>query len=409
MFHPHRIGLAASAALLLGAGLLAATPATAAVDQAAASPSWCSASADRLSPVDSWTAAPSHLGGPYTDKTVRNIIHPTLGGHAVRLRLSNSYGTVPVRFDSVWIGDQSTGAGVVAGTNQRVRFGGSDAITVPVGAEVFSDPVDMTVKQGKNLSVSIHVAGDTGEVTGHIDGQQDGWFSDGDTAADPSAASYVNPVEWWFWMDALTVQPDRPARTVVALGDSITDGYDSTPNANHRWPDYLATRLASCGRVGVANEGIAGNQVTADGAGVSTQARLDRDVLSQPNLSTVVYIEGINDIGSGRITSAAQLIQADEQIITRAHLAGVRVLGGTLTPFEGAGTYSAANEQIREDLNQWIRTSRAFDGVVDFDAAVRDPADPLRMLPSYDSGDHLHPGDTGYQAMAAAVPLTALH
>jgi lysophospholipase L1-like esterase len=409
MMPSHRSALRAVTALLLVVGVVAVACSCSTDSPASTSSDACgTATRGSVGPVDSWTAAPARLDGPYQDKTIRDVVHTTIGGGSVRLRLSNVFGTVPVRFDSVWIGAQSSGAGVVTGSNQRVQFARTDAITVPVGAEIVSDPIDLTVRPGENLSVSIHVAGDTGEVTGHLHAQQDGWYADGDAAADTSAAPYTHQVGQWFWLDALTAQPAYQAHTVVALGDSITDGFRSTANANHRWPNYLADRLGPCTRFGIADEGIAGNRVTANGLGPSTQARLERDVLAQPNTSTVIYLEGINDIGRGSVTSAAQLIQADALIISRVHAAGLRILGGTLTPFQGYHTYSPATEQIREAVNNWIRTSGAFDGVIDFDAAVRDPAHVHRLLPRYDSGDHLHPNDTGYHAMANAVPIGAL-
>ena len=361
--------------------------------------------------VQTWTASATDLGGPYTDKTVRNIVHTSIGGNDVRVRLSNAFGTVPVTFDSVFLGRQSSGAALSPGSNREVTFGGSASVTVPKGAEVLSDPVPVTVAAQTNLAVSVHVSGATGEVTGHPDAQQDNYYSDGNTAADPAATSYVYPIGSWFFVDSLLV--DAPVRCgdVIALGDSITDGYRSTPDADHRWPDYLAARLLRLPapfRTGVANEGISGNEITADGAGVSAQARLDRDVLAQPGARTVIFVEGINDIGNGVATSAAQLIAADEQIIARAHADGLRVLGGTLVPFAGAGYYSAQKETVREALNSWIRAGGAFDGVVDFDARLRDPANPTAMLPAYDSGDHLHPNDAGYRAMADAVDLDAV-
>jgi lysophospholipase L1-like esterase len=360
--------------------------------------------------IDTWTTSADNLGGPYTDKTVRNLVHTTIAGSGVRVRLSNAFGTVPVTFDSVYLGRQSTGAALVAGSNRQVTFGGQASITVPKGAEVLSDPVPVTVAAAVTLAVSVHVAGDTGEVTGHSDAQQDNYYSDGNTASSEAATSYVYGIASWFWLDGVVVDAPTTTGTVVTLGDSITDGYQSTPDANHRWPDYLAARLvAGHGpHLGVANEGISGNEILADGAGVSAQARLDRDVLSQPGATTVVLLEGINDIGNAVATSADQLIAADKQIIARAHAIGLRVLGGTLDPFQGAGYYSAQKETVREALNNWIRTGGAFDGVVDFDQAVRDPANPLAFLPAYDSGDHLHPNDAGYQAMANAVNLTAL-
>lgn len=388
-----------TATVLLSAGLLAATCSCSSNVQASAPPP---------AQVDTWAAAPDRLVNSFQDRTIREIAHTTIGGGSVRLRLSNVFGSAPVRFDSVWVGAQSGGTGVVANSNQRVRFAKSDVVTVPAGAETVSDPVTMTVRPGENLTVSVHVDGDTGKVTGHEKAMQQGWYADGDAAADTSGTPYTHQVQQWFWLDAVTVEPSYPAHTIVAIGDSITDGFRSTPDTNHRWPNLLADRLGPTPRFGVADEGIAGNRVTANGSGVSAQARLQRDVLAQPGVSTVIYLEGINDIGGHSVTSAEQLIKADSQIIARAHADGLHILGGTLTPFEGYHTYSPATEQIREAVNNWIRTSHAFDGVIDFDAAVRDPSDVHRLNPTYDSGDHLHPDDAGYQVMADAVPLQDL-
>jgi lysophospholipase L1-like esterase len=390
--------IARAATVLLASGLLAATCSCSSAPQAS-TPS---------AQVDTWTAAPERLSASYQDRTIREIVHTTIGGDSLRLRLSNVFGSAPVRFDSVFVGVQSSGAGIVANSNQRVRFAESDAVTVVLGQETVSDPVTMTVHPGENLAVSVHVDGDTGTVTGHQRAQQQGWYAEGDATADTSGAPYAHQVAQWFWLDAVTVRPSYPAHTVVAVGDSITDGFRSTVDANRRWPNLLADRLGPTPRFGVSDEGIAGNQVTANGSGVSAQARLQRDVLDQPGAGTVIYLEGINDIGGHSVTSAAQLIKADSLIITRAHAAGLRILGGTLTPFEGFHTYSAATEAIRQAVNTWIRTSHAFDGVIDFDAALRDPSDQHRLRPADDSGDHLHPNDAGYQAMADAVPLQDL-
>lgn len=358
--------------------------------------------------VAAWTGAAQHLGGPYTDKTVREIVHPSIGGTAVELRLSNTFGTVPVTFDSVYAGQRGTDASVAAGTNQRVTFGGSASVTVPAGAEVVSDPVDLLVQKGRDLTVSIHVAGNTGEVTGHTTALQTTYYGDGDRAAQESGAGYVDQISSWFWLDAVTVVPARRASTVVAIGDSITDGYDSTPNANHRWPNYLADRLPAGSGISVVDEGISGNEVTADGAGASALSRLDRDAVTLPGTRTIVLMAGVNDIGNGVVTDPDQLITAYEQIVARAHAAGEKVVGGTITPFEGAGYYSGAKGQVWQAVNDWIRTSGEFDAVVDFAHATQDPADPNRLLPAYDSGDHLHPNDAGYQAMAGAVSLSGL-
>jgi lysophospholipase L1-like esterase len=361
--------------------------------------------------AETWTASATDLGGPYTDKTVRDIVHTSISGSGVRVRLSNAFGTVPITFDAVYLGKQSSGAALVPGSNHEVTFGGADFVTIPKGAEALSDPLPVTVPAQTNLAVSVHIAGATGEVTGHSDAQQENYYADGDTASAESASSYVYTIGSWFFVDAILVDSPERCGDIITFGDSITDGYQSTPGANRRWPDDLAARLLrqpTALQAAVANEGISGNEITADGAGVNAQARFDRDVLAQPGAHTVVFLEGINDIGNGLATSATQLIAADEQIIARAHADGLRILGGTLLPFAGAGYFSPQKDTVRQALNAWIRTSRAFDGVIDFDAQLRDPANPDRFLPAYDSGDHLHPNDAGYAAMADTVNLNAL-
>jgi lysophospholipase L1-like esterase len=374
------------------------------------------AAARQLHELDTWAAAPADIGGVYSDTTVRNIVHTSVGGSGLRIRLSNAFGSGPVTFDDVRVGDQSSGAATVPGTNRRVTFSGQTSVTIPKGAEALSDPLPGTVAPGTNLAVSVHWTGFTGEATGHPDAQQANYASPpGDVAGSDSASAYFpNTYGSWYFVDGVVLDAPKQTGEVVALGDSITDGYRSTVSANRRWPDDLARRLLQLPitqQLSVANEGISANDVTADRCptcGVSAEARLQRDVLSQPGVSTVIFLEGINDIGSGAVTSADQLIAADEQIIAQAHADGLRIIGGTLTPIKGSGYYSPQHEQIREAVNQWIRTSGAFDAVVDFDMATRDPADPQMFLPAYDSGDHLHPNDAGYQAMADAVDIAFL-
>lgn len=362
--------------------------------------------------VDTWTAAPTDIGNVYSDTTIRNIVHTSVGGTGLRVRLSNAFGSGPATFDDVYVGKQSVGASVVAGTNQQVTFGGQTSVTIPKGAEVLADPLNGTVAPAQNLAISVHWTGFTGEATGHPDAQQDNYASPpGDVAAtDSASAFYPNTYGSWYFVDGLVLDAPKQTSTVVALGDSITDGYRSTVNANRRWPDDLARRLLqqpAVRQLSVANQGISANDVTVDrcpACGVSAEARLQRDVLSQPGATTVVFLEGINDILSGVVTSPDQLIVADKQIIARAHAHGLQIFGGTLTPFNGSGQ----KELIREGVNSWIRSSGAFDGVIDFDKATRDAADPLKFAPAYDSGDHLHPNDGGYQAMADAVNLKEL-
>lgn len=345
---------------------------------------------------------------------MRDIVHTSIGGRSLRISLSNVFGDAPVTFDSVYVGRQRSGARVVWGSNRRATFSGSESITVPPGAEVLSDPVAGRVLPDTSLAVSVHLDGPAGALTGHNLAVQTSYAADGDHAAEESPAAYGEEVDhYWYWVDALVVDAPASVDTVALLGDSITDGFGSTVGADRRWPDHLADRLArrpEARQLGVMNQGIAGNRVLRDSAGVSALARLDRDVLSQPDVSTVVLLEGINDIGNGDVTAAEQLIAGYRQVIARSHAAGVCVVGGTLTPFQGTAPpyYSAEKDAIRVAVNRWIRRSGEFDAVVDFDAATRDPSRPQRFLPAYDSGDHLHPGDAGYAAMAAAVDLRDL-
>lgn len=367
--------------------------------------------------IDTWAAAPADLGDRFSDRTVRDIVDTSIGGWGTRIRLSNAPGTAPVTFGAVYVGVQAAGAGLKFGSDHRVTFTGADGVTVPAGAEALSDPVPGYVPAGTSLSVTVYVAATRGLATGHPQAEQTSYVSGaGDFAAAATAAPFRDATGDWYFLDGVEVTV--PARTglVVCFGDSITDGHESTANANGRYPDDLARRLLaepSADQLGVANEGLSSNELTVNGPGAdggppgeSAVARFDRDVLSQPGVTTVILAEGINDVGNG--VPASQVIAADEQIIDQAHAAGLRILGGTLTPFQGAFYYSPAKERNWERVNTWIRTSGAFDGVIDFAKAVQDPADPLRLKPADDSGDHLHPGDAGYQAMADAISLSLL-
>jgi lysophospholipase L1-like esterase len=325
----------------------------------------------------------------------------------LRVSLSNVFGTQSVTFGYVSVGVRDTGAAVTPGTNRQVTFSGSPSITVPAGAQVLSDPLTGSVAAQQDLAVSIYVRGAAGTVTGHNLAMQTSYVSTaGNHAAEDVPDAFTTQVSNWYWLAGLEVTEPSTVSSVVALGDSITDGYGSTPNTNSRWPDVLARRLLALPKarqMGVLNEGISGNKILSDGAGVSTEARLDRDVLAQPGVRTIILLEGINDLSGG--ATAEQVIAGDRQLIARAHAAGKCILGGTLTPFGNAG---AVEKAAVVTVNSFIRKSGEFDGVVDFNAAVRDPAHPDRMLPIYDSGDSLHPGDAGYNAMGQAVPLAEL-
>jgi lysophospholipase L1-like esterase len=376
--------------------------------------------------VGSWAASPD-AGDPgvngtgYPDYSLRNEVHLSVGGSQLRIHLSNAFGTgaLPLDHATVAIASGPASPAAKAGSLRSLTFGGHATTTIAKGAETVTDPVNLTVAAGTNLLVTTYVSTAAGPVTFHQDAQQTSYYTiSGDHSADVSGDAFTRATSSWYYVDQIDVSNSPARASVVTLGDSITDGYASTPSTNNRWPDRLGARLNQqpvSRRLGVLNEGISANCVLADGdrpggpgagAGESALKRLDRDVLSRPSARTLVFVEGINDIGQNtQVSDPQQLIDAYTQIINRAHAAGLRVIGGTLTP---APNYVGDRENVREAVNQWIRTTRLLDGVADFDKAVRDPADPHRMLPAYDSGDHLHPGDAGYQAMADAVPLSKL-
>jgi lysophospholipase L1-like esterase len=373
--------------------------------------------------VTSWSASPQVAapGAPAAigldDQTVRDIIFTSVGGDLVRLELTNAFGASPLRVGRVTVAVAGPGAGVVPGTIHPVTFGGSSSFRVPAGAQMLSDPVAMRVRPLQDLAVSVYLPGRSGAATLHAYARQASWVSGpGDHATDQDGGAFITPVQSWYYLSGLVVRSSGAYGTVVALGDSITDGAGSPAGANARWPDDLARRLnALDGPVlSVANAGIAGNRVLAGArcCGISAEARFRRDALGQPGVRDIIVLEGINDIGAsaraGTLVSAARIIAGYRQLIARAHARGVRIFGATLLPFKGAWYYTAAGDATREAVNAWIRTSGAFDGVIDFDAAIRDPADPLMMNPAYDSGDHLHPDAAGYQAMADAIDLQML-
>jgi lysophospholipase L1-like esterase len=362
--------------------------------------------------VGTWGASADRVAGALNTQTVRDIVHTSVGGSGLRIRVSNAFGSQAITFGRAYVGLRDAGAAVKPGTNRQVTFSGSPSVTIPAGAEVLSDPLPGTYAPRQDLAVSLYLQGDAGTITGHNLATSTNYISTaGDHSADESADAFTTTASHWYFLDGVSVSEPATVDAVVTLGDSITDGFRSTPDANHRWPDVLARRLgqlAPARQMGVINEGISGNRVLTDGAGVSAQARLDRDVLSEPGARTVILMEGINDIGGGQATSADQLIAAYRQIIARVHADGKCIIGATMTPFKGAGYYSDAKEVIREAANQFIRRSGEFDGVIDFDRATRDPDNPTQFLPLYDSGDHLHPNDAGYQAMGDAVRLGQL-
>ncbi|UPK74396.1 SGNH/GDSL hydrolase family protein [Nocardioidaceae bacterium SCSIO 66511] len=392
-------------------GMIAATSAALVVVLAPAAVESNAAAGGNTRHVVTWGASADRTDGTMSNQTVRNIVHTSVAGADLRVSLSNAFGTAPVTFDSVYVGAASDGSAEVTG-NRRVTFDERTSITVPAGAEVLSDPLPGKVRAESTLAVSVHTSGDPGTATGHNVANQTSYVATGgDHAGDASGQAYDATTKHWYWVDGIVVEEPKQVETVALFGDSITDGNGSTAGANRRWPDYLARRMNDQPRpkqFGVMNEGISGNKVLADGSGVSAQARFDRDVLSQPGVETVVILEGINDIRHDIATEPEDLTTAYGQLIKRAHAKGLCAVGATLTPWEGGSLYSEERNTLRTEVNHWIRTSGQFDSVIDFDKATRDPDNPKRFLPAYDSGDHLHPGDEGYQAMADTVRLRQL-
>lgn len=375
------------------------------------------------SPQPTWGADfpfPTKIPAAVTDQTFRQIVQVSLGGSRVRLVFSNAYGDQPMRIGGASVGVAGDGNTVAADTLRKITFGGKDEIVVPPGAPAISDPLDMSVEDQARLAVSIYLPDETPLTTFHWDGRQTAWFGEGDlTDADSFAATQTTDARV-FLSDVLVDTPNEGA--VVVIGDSITDGNGATVDANARWPDFLAERLAPQ-RIAVLNGGISGGRLLQDKMGVNVAARLERDVFAQPNVKAAILLIGINDISwpgtdfapDQTRPSADEMIAGYRQVIALADAHDVRLIGATLPPFEGALTgtplgnyYDAEKDALRQEINRWIRESGAFEAIVDFDAVLRDPANPARMNPAFDSGDHLHPGDVGNRAMAEAVDLNAL-
>ena len=361
------------------------------------------------------------LPASFTNRTIRQIVHLSLGGDKVRIRLSNEFGTRPVLIGAASVAVAGQGSGIAAQSLRPLTFGGARSFVLPPGAPLVSDAVDLDVAAFTDLAVSLYLPATTELGTVHATGLQTAYVSsagDFTTASEfPTEDRFVNR----FFLSGVVVEPVAPARAIVTFGDSITDGTASTVNANRRWPDVLARRLKDAGvSVAVLNQGIAGNRVLSDGAGVSALARFERDVLSQPNVSHVVIFLGINDLGfpgtaiepNGIVRAADEIIAGYKQLIERAHMRGIKVIGSPLTPFENAlgetpnrGYFTPDKEAKRQAINRWIRTSGAYDAIIDFESVVADPAHPAAIAKSYDSGDHLHPNDAGYKAMGEAIDL----
>jgi lysophospholipase L1-like esterase len=350
----------------------------------------------------------------YQDQTIRMIVRTSLPGKRLRVRLTNQFGGAPVKVGAVHVALRAKAAAIVEGSDHAVMFDGKPGATVGPGVVLYSDPVEMTVPAVAELAVSLYFPEETGAPTSHGTALHDTYISkSGDTTAKLDMAEDSTVTHAYYWLAGVDVMAPANAASVVTFGDSITDGARSNNETNHAWPALLAARLAgnkSTANIGVANLGIGGNRVLRDGAGASALARFDRDVLMQPGVKWVMLLEGINDIGNAGRTPAQpvstdDLLAAYKQLIERAHEVGVKVIGCTLTPYGGAGYATEQGEEIRSALNQFIRTSKLFDAVVDFEAAMRDPQSPKHIRADFDPGDHLHPNDAGYEAMANAIDL----
>jgi lysophospholipase L1-like esterase len=354
---------------------------------------------------------------------VREIAFTSSGGSAVRVTFTNAFGSRPLVIGAATVAVQGAGARLARGTRRTLTFAGRPATVVPPAGQVISDPVRLAVRPLAHLTVSVFLPYATGPPTEHALAQQVNYVASGNQVSDRSGVAFAVRTDSSYYLAAIDlVSPARDRGAVAVLGDSITDGVGSPVGANARWPNDLARRFAALAgdTMSVVDEGIAGNRVLHDSpcCGVDAIARFGRDVRARTRVRDVILLEGVNDIGyslrRGPLTaphtdvSALEIIEGYEWIISRAHAAGLRIFGATLTPFEGARYWTPAGEAKRDAVNAWIRTSGAFDGVIDFGSALADPGDPERLNPAYDSGDHLHPNARGYRAMANAVDLAML-
>ena len=379
--------------------------------------------AGRSPPPGQIFAPPPYLH--FTNQTLRQIVHTSIGGSKARVVLSNAYGTAPVTIGGAHIAFRDKESAIQAASGRALTFSGKPTITIPAYAVMYSDPVDLTVPQMSDLAVDLYLPGTTNAgatLTMHGAAHQTSYISETGNYVGQATLPEVGTTQSWFLLSRVDVVAPEATGAIVAFGDSITDGSRSTPDTNGRWPDHLARRLLSQGiKMGVLNAGIGGNRVLnegavpagvdprAVGAGINALARFEHHVLSLPGVTHVIVLEGINDIGNARqnpTPTAQDLIAAHKQLIVQAHARGVKILGATLTPFWGAAYYTDVGEAKRQALNEWIRTSKAYDGVIDFDKATRDPNDPKKFLEKYDSCDYLHPSDAGYKAMGEAIDLS---
>jgi lysophospholipase L1-like esterase len=359
----------------------------------------------------------------FANQTLREIVHVSVGGSLIRIRLSNAYGKEAVEIGSAHVALRQQASAIIAGSDHALTFSGRSTITIPPNALVLSDPVSLNVPPSSDVAVSIFLPKSHSGAGIHYGAQQTNYVAPGDLTSATDLPG-VSTLTSWVFLTGVDVAAQESASTIVAFGDSITDGARSSNDTNHRWPNFLADRLLArtgSAPMGVIDEGIGGNRILHDpnsniAFGVSALARFDRDVLAQPGVKYVIVLEGINDLGHAgpqlfpsEQVNAEDIIAGLKQLIARAHEKGLKIYGATLTPFTGVpfpGYFSDEKEVQRKAVNEWIRTGHSFDGVIDFEKAVQDPAHPDHIAAAYDSGDHLHPKDEGYKAMADSIDLS---
>ncbi len=378
--------------------------------------------------VGSWAASqqipePNNALNPddLRDATLRQIVHLSVGGKILRVHLSNAFGTMPLHITSVHIARpvSPSEAKIDVATDKAIAFSGKDDVTIPAGAEYISDPIAYPVAALSDLAITLHLDTPPERQTGHPGSRSTSYLVHGDMVAAPDLPD-ARKIDHWYWIAGIDVNAVKGSASIVVLGDSITDGHAATTNGNNRWTDELARKLQADHKtrmLAVLNQGIGGNHLLTDGLGPNALARIDRDILARAGVRFLIILEGVNDLGKlsreGDVPRAdhdalvQQMIGAYQQIIARAHTHGIKVFGATILPYVGSGYYhpAPANEADRLAVNQWIRALGHFDAIIDFDKLTADPAHPDRMLPAYDSGDHLHPSPAGYHAMGDAVPV----
>jgi lysophospholipase L1-like esterase len=367
--------------------------------------------------VGTWACSPQLAEGDnlppapgFTDTTLRQIIHISIGGAQIRVRFSNAFGKTALTILAARVAKPAGASAITDGTDKALTFHEQNTVTIPAGALMYSDPVAFDVPGLSDLAITIYLHGVPDGITTHPGSRTTSYLAAGNFVSNPNLPE-ARRVDHWYFLNGVDVTGESSAESLVVLGDSITDGAKSTSNGNARWPDELARRLqAERKPIGVLNEGIGGNRLLLDGIGPNALARFDRDVLSQTASHWLIVFEGVNDIGMctkdcNLDSLSQQIIAAYEQIIARAHSHKIRVYGVTITPFNGFVYYNPDAERARQTVNSWIRAAGHFDGVIDFDSAARDPRHPSQLAPEADSGDHLHPADGGYKLMGDAVDL----